>query len=264
MFGHDAEPSHQPVATLSGACVSFGPVEALHGISLTIPRGVAVTVIGPNGSGKSTLLGLLSGLVEAQRGDVTVLGGAPGSAGGRVAHVLQSTAIREEVSMTVLETVRLGTYARLGMLRRGGAQTRASVWAVLERLRIADLAHRRLHQLSGGQRQRVFIAQGLVQDADLLLLDEPVNGLDAPSQQIITEVVLEEVARGRSVVISTHDIAAAASADLVALVATRLVAFGKPSDVLRADRLLVAYGNQASGSLGLRRVLGEFSVDERW
>jgi manganese transport system ATP-binding protein len=116
-------------------------------------------------------------------------------------------------------------------------------------MRIVDLAHRPLHELSGGQRQRTFIAQGLVQDADLLLLDEPVNGLDVPSREIITEVVREEADRGRSVVVSTHDIGAAASADLVALVATRLVAFGPPSDVLKPEPLLVAYGNQAWGSL---------------
>ncbi len=241
--------AHEPVAALAGACVRFGTIEALHAITLTVPRGAIVTIIGPNGSGKSTLLGLLSGLVRPSSGEVQVLGCPPGRSGGRVAHVLQSTAIREEVPMTVLETVRLGTYPRLGMLRRGGARTRGAIDEVLQRMRIVDLAHRPLHELSGGQRQRTFIAQGLVQDADLLLLDEPVNGLDVPSREIITEVVREEADRGRSVVVSTHDIGAAASADLVALVATRLVAFGPPSDVLKPEPLLVAYGNQASGSL---------------
>lgn len=236
-------------AVLEGACVRFGTVEALHGITLTVPRGIHATVIGPNGSGKSTLLGLLSGLVRAEVGRVEVLGDLPGRSGGRVAHVLQSTAIREEVPMTVRETVRLGTYARLGMLRPAGPATRQAVDGVLERLRIADLANRPLHELSGGQRQRAFIAQGLVQDADLLLLDEPVNGLDVPSQEVITQVMAEEVALGRTVIVSTHDIGAAAGSDLVVLVATRLIAAGAPSSVLAPERLLAAYGRHLAGVL---------------
>jgi len=227
---------------LDCVCVRYGTVEALHDVSLRIPRGVSVAVIGPNGSGKSTLLGVLSGLVPITSGSARVLG-APAPAGrGRVAHVLQDTAVRPEVPMTVAETIRLGTYAELGLLRRPSAATRERIRAAVERLDIADLLQRQLPELSGGQRQRVMIAQGLVQDAGLLLLDEPVAGLDVISQRIILDVIAEERDRGRTVITTTHDIGSAAKADLVVLVATDIVAFGPPGEVLTPENLSRAFG----------------------
>lgn len=227
---------------LDGVCVRYGPIEALHEATLRIPRGVAVAVIGPNGSGKSTLLGVLSGLVPVACGDARVLGAPVPPRHGEVAHVLQDTPLRPEIPMTVAETIRLGTYAELGLLRRPGSATRERIRAAVERLRLTDLLDRQLPELSGGQRQRVLIAQGLVQDADLLLLDEPVAGLDVTSQRIILDVIAEERARGRTVIITTHDIGSAADADLVVLVATDVVAFGPPEEVLTPAHLSRAFG----------------------
>jgi ABC-type Mn2+/Zn2+ transport system ATPase subunit len=234
---------HAPaVAVLDAVCVRFGDVEALHDVSLTIPAGVSIAVIGPNGSGKSTLLNVLSGLVDVASGHVEVLGVAPGHHRGEVAHVLQTTAVRSEVPMTVRETVRLGTYARLGLLGRPDSATRARMDDALRRLRLTELVDRQLPELSGGQRQRVFLAQGLVQDAKLLLLDEPLAGLDLPSQEIVATVMREERARGRTVVTTTHDIGTASDADLVLLVANDVVAFGPPEVTLTPENLARAYG----------------------
>ncbi len=147
---------------LDCVCVRYGTVEALHDVTLRIPRGVSVAVIGPNGSGKSTLLGVLSGLVPITSGVARVLDEVVPVGHGRVAHVLQHTNVRPEVPMTVAETIRLGTYAELGLLRRASAATRERVRSAVERLRIADLLQRQLPELSGGQRQRVMLAQGLV------------------------------------------------------------------------------------------------------
>jgi ABC-type Mn2+/Zn2+ transport system ATPase subunit len=227
---------------LDCVCVRYGNVEALHDVSLRIPRGVSVAVIGPNGSGKSTLLGVLSGLVPVTTGTARVLGDPVPARHGRVAHVLQSTTVRPEVPMTVAETIRLGTYPELGLLRRPSAATRERIRTAVERLRIGDLLQRQLPELSGGQRQRVLIAQGLVQDADLLLLDEPVAGLDVTSQRIILEVIAEERDRGRTVITTTHDIGSAAKADLVVLVATDVVATGTPDEVLTPEHLSKAFG----------------------
>ena len=227
---------------LDCVCVRYGTVEALHDVSLRIPRGVSVAVIGPNGSGKSTLLGVLSGLVPVTSGQVQVLGGPIQPGHGRVAHVLQDTTVRPEVPMTVAETIRLGTYAELGLLRRASAATRERIRAAVERLDISDLLQRQLPELSGGQRQRVLIAQGLVQDAELLLLDEPVAGLDVTSQRIILDVIAEERDRGMTVITTTHDIGSAAKADLVVLVATDVVAFGPPEEVLTPENLSSAFG----------------------
>jgi ABC-type Mn2+/Zn2+ transport system ATPase subunit len=252
---HRQDVAGTQVAVLDRVCVRYGDVEALHDISLTIPRGVSVVVIGPNGSGKSTLLGVLSGLVAATSGRVLVLGDPPGQHHGHVAHVLQTTAVRSEVPMTVRETVRLGTYATLGLLRRPDDATRQRIDDAVRRLRLEDLLDRQLPELSGGQRQRVFLAQGLVQDADLLLLDEPLAGLDLPSQEIVAEVVRDERARGRTVLTTTHDIGTASDADLVLLIANDVVAFGSPDEVLTPEHLARAYGGHlhvlADGTLVL-------------
>ena len=231
-----------PAVELDCVCVRYGSVEALHDATLSIPRGVSVAIIGPNGSGKSTLLGVLSGLVPISSGTARVLGRPVPVRHGQVAHVLQDTTVRPEVPMTVAETVRLGTYAELGLLRRPSAATRARVESAIDRLRIRDLLDRQLPELSGGQRQRVLIAQGLVQDADLLLLDEPVAGLDVTSQRIILEVIAEERDRGRTIITTTHDIGSATRADLVVLVATDVVAAGTPEEVLTPEHLSRAFG----------------------
>jgi ABC-type Mn2+/Zn2+ transport system ATPase subunit len=227
---------------LDCVCVRYGTVEALHDATLRIPMGVSVAIIGPNGSGKSTLLGVLSGLVPVTSGTARVLGEPVPPRRGRVAHVLQDTPVRPELPMTVAETVRLGTYAELGLLRRPSTLTRDRERSAVERLAVTDLLGRQLHELSGGQRQRVLIAQGLAQGAELLLLDEPVAGLDVTSQRIILEVIDAERDLGRTVVTTTHDIGSASRADLVVLVATDVVAFGPPDEVLTPEHLSRAFG----------------------
>jgi ABC-type Mn2+/Zn2+ transport system ATPase subunit len=234
-----------PAARLAGACLRFEDREALHEVDLTIPSGAVTAVIGPNGSGKSSLLGLLSGLVRATSGTVEVLGAPAGRAGSRVAHVLQSTRIEESVPITVAEVVRMGAYARRGLVRRLGRDDRERVRAAMERLEIMDLAGRQLSELSGGQRQRVHVAQGLAQGADLLLLDEPISGLDVVSQRIIADVILDERDAGRTVVLTTHDVGTAGHADMVVLLATRVIAAGPPGEVLTQHHLAHAYGEHA-------------------
>jgi manganese transport system ATP-binding protein len=146
--------------------------------------------------------------------------------------------------LTVGEAVAMARYPHRGALRRFRAADRRAVERALARMDVADLARRQLHQLSGGQRQRVLVAQGLAQEADLLLLDEPVTGLDVVSRQRIEEVMAEEVAAGRTVLVSTHDLADARRADLVLLLANRVVAFGPPGQVLTDAPLAAAYGGR--------------------
>jgi len=230
------------VVELEAVCVRYGDVEALHDVTLRIPAATTVAVIGPNGSGKSTLLGVISGLVTPDSGHARVLGRDPARQRGRVAHVLQSTSLRPEVPMTVAEAVRLGTYAELGLLGRPGRAVRERFDDAVARLGLTDLVDRQLPELSGGQRQRVLLAQGLVQGAELLLLDEPASGLDLPSQEVIARTVRDERARGRTVISTTHDIGVAAANDLVVLIATGVVAFGTPSEVLTPENLSRAFG----------------------
>ncbi|MGI9646729.1 MAG: zinc ABC transporter ATP-binding protein AztA, partial [Ilumatobacteraceae bacterium] len=210
--------------TIRGVHVDYGPVHAVGDLTLDIPRGASIAVIGPNGSGKSTLLKVLAGVVEPTSGSVD-------THGNDTAIVLQSTDVDRSVPITVRDTVSIARFQRLGLLRRFRDEDREAVQTALDRLDIADLAGRQIHHLSGGQRQRVFVAQGLAQDAPVLLLDEPLTGLDVVSRTIISAVLDDEHAAGRTVVTTTHNFADAGQADLVLLLATRFVAFGEPDEV---------------------------------
>lgn len=222
--------------------VRYGAIEAVREASLQLRYGQLTAIIGPNGSGKSTLLSTISGLVRPSRGRVSVHPRSGGARRNTVAHVLQATVANEAVPLTVVETVRMGAYGRCGALGRLTAEDRTAVETAIERLRIDDLRNRQLHELSGGQRQRVYVAQGLAQRADVLLLDEPITGLDLLTQETIAAVVTEERDAGRCVVVTTHDVGTARLADLAVLMNTRVLVAGPPDEALAPEQLARAYG----------------------
>lgn len=235
---------------IRGLRVHYGTRVALDDIDLTIEHGSTLAVIGPNGSGKSTLLAAIMGLVTPDTGTVDL-------AGRSAALVLQSTAVDPSLPITVAETVRMARYAERGLLGRFDATDRDAVQQALERVEIDDLRSRQLHDLSGGQRQRVLVAQGLAQQADLLLLDEPVTGLDPVSRNVILDVVDAERTAGRSVVMTTHNLDDARRCDRVLLLATRPIAFGTPDEVFQEAPLREAFGGRV-----LRLDDGDFLMDD--
>jgi zinc/manganese transport system ATP-binding protein len=175
--------------------------------TLTVPSGAVVGVIGPNGAGKTTLLQLTLGLLPAASGRVEVLGAAPRRGNRRIGYVPQNytSAVNEAIRCRDLVTLGL-TGSRFG-LRRTSPAERARVEQALQRVGAADYADRRMSQLSGGQQQRVAIAQAIVDDADLLLLDEPLANLDLRNQQEVVGL-LGELHRERDVTIMVvaHDL----------------------------------------------------------
>jgi ABC-type Mn2+/Zn2+ transport system ATPase subunit len=231
-----------PAVELDHVDVRYGELEALAGVTLDLPAGHVAAIIGPNGSGKSTLLGTISGLVRPDRGRVSVQGRPPRQVRRHIAHVLQTTIANQAVPLTVLETVRMGCYGRRGAFRPLTAGDRALVDEAIERMRIGDLRHRQLLELSGGQRQRAYVAQALAQRADVVLLDEPITGLDLVTQEVITGVIRAERERGATVVLTTHDVGTAQLADTAVLLATAIVAAGPPPQVLTPEHLATAYG----------------------
>ena len=233
-------PVKNAAITARGLALAYGEHLALAPSDLDVPAGTVTAVIGPNGSGKSTLLHALAGLLEPIGGELAVQVSYPRHRG--VAYVLQATKVHEEIPITVWEVVSMGRYSRLGMFGRFQAGDRAACRSALERLDILDLADRHLDELSGGQRQRVFVAQGLAQQARLLLLDEPVTGLDIVSRDRILEAVEAERDRGVTVVMTTHDLSEASSADHAILLSGRVVASGPPEEVLTTEHLTRAYG----------------------
>jgi manganese transport system ATP-binding protein len=219
--------------------LAYGHRTVLHASSFTVPSGAVTALIGPNGAGKSTVLNAVAGLLPPRSGTLDVP--ARRHRGG-VAYVLQATRANEHLPLTVRETVTMGRYGTVGPLRRLQAHDRSAIDSAMERVAIIDLASRPLRELSGGQRQRAFVAQGLAQQADVLLLDEPITGLDLVSRQHILDAIAKERADGRAVMVSTHDLGDAAAADHLLLLAGRVVASGTPDHVLTEAHLAEAYG----------------------
>lgn len=221
--------------------VAYGDTVALDKSTFEIPSGSVTAIIGPNGSGKSTLLNTIAGLTAPHAGTIEVPARRDGPH--RISYVLQTTKINDTLPVSVEEVVMMGRYAALGSYRWVGADDRAAVSAAMGRVGITDLASKQLSELSGGQRQRVFVAQGMAQDHDLLLLDEPLTGIDITTAQAIDAAIHEEIDRGCTVILTTHDLSEAQVADYVVLLAGRVIAAGTPEVVLTADHLAAAYGH---------------------
>jgi manganese transport system ATP-binding protein len=229
-----------PAVLATDLVVAYGETVALSRSTFTIPAGRVTAMIGPNGSGKSTVLNAIAGLVEPTSGSLSVP--ARSNGGHRISYVLQTTRINDNLPVSVQEVVAMGRYAGLGAYRRLGAEDRAAIRSAMERTGITNLASRHLTELSGGQRQRVFVAQGMAQDHDMLLLDEPMTGIDMTAAQAIDEAIHAEIDRGCTVILTTHDLTEAQVADYVVLLSGRVVAAGTPDEVLTAEHLADAYG----------------------
>lgn len=234
---------HPPLACQArGVVLSYGDHVAIERSDFTIPMGAITAVIGPNGSGKSTILNAIAGLIEPTTGSLEVFGAPPQSTRDEVSYVLQHTPITPGAPLTVEEVVAMGRYPNIGLFRRMRAEDRVRVREAMAELDIADLAKRNIGELSGGQRQRVLVAQGIAQEHHLLLLDEPLTGLDLVSARAIDNIIHAEPTRGCAVVLTTHDLEEAKAADHVLLVNKRVVGSGPPQEVLTVANLTVAYG----------------------
>lgn len=239
-----------PRAGASGAALveardlvlAHGRQIALESSSFRVPLGGVTAVIGPNGSGKSTLLQAIAGVLEPASGTLTVLGGSVRENRRRISYVMQSVVFPVGTPMTVRDVVRMGRYPAAGWLRPFSRADRAAVSEAMAQMKVQDLAGRHLDELSGGQRQRVYVAQGLAQGHEVLMLDEPMTGLDITSARTIDRIIHAETAHGHSVVLTTHDLDEARAADHVILVHGRVVASGPPEQVMTRANLEAVYG----------------------
>ncbi len=225
-----------PAFSATDLVLSYGTMIAVDRSTFEIPGGALTAIIGPNGSGKSTMLGGLAGLISPAAGNVIIHDNIP------VAYVLQATKVNEALPVTVRELVRMGRYSSLGAFQRTRRRDREEVDAAMMNLDIIEIAGKHLHELSGGQRQRVFLAQGIAQDHQILLLDEPLTGLDITSAQATDAVIHDATSDGTTVVLTTHDLMSARAAHHVLLMAGRVVASGPPDQVLTPENLRTAYG----------------------
>ena len=230
---------------LRGVSAGYGAGVVLQEVDLEIPPGTLVGVIGPNGSGKSTLLKAILGLAPVMTGTVLLDGGPVSEQRDRVAYVPQREAVDWSFPVSAEQVVMMGRYPRVGWLRSPGASDRRAVREALERVALADLGAAQIGALSGGQQQRVFLARALVQEASVLLLDEPMTGVDQTTEQLIVSLLQELRDGGTTILHATHDLESAAEvSDQLCFVNRRVVAYGPPAETFTPTILHATFGGE--------------------
>ena len=213
------------------------------GINFELKEGQAIALIGTNGSGKSTLLKTIVGLLPPIGGEIKVFGSDPGKNPKHIAYLGQFHASGFVLPLRAIDVVRMGRYPTRGLLGRITAEDNDIVQQAMIAMGVEQLANFPLRSMSGGQQQRVYLAQVLAHRADLLVMDEPTSGLDVGGRERYLQAIKDELCRGASIVVATHDVQDEASlCHQVMLLAHRVVALGPPDEVLTPQALLETFG----------------------
>jgi manganese/iron transport system ATP-binding protein len=238
-------PPHQddtPILRTEGLEVRYESGAALDDVSFELCVAEQVAVVGPNGAGKSTLFKVIAGVLNPTGGSVDVFGHDPG---GHIciAYVPQRSQVDWDFPVNVTDVVMMGRVGKMGLLRHPSARDRQIVQRALDVVNMSHLGKRQIGELSGGQQQRMFIARALAQEAELILMDEPLTGLDPNSQDGIFRVLNQLRQHSVTVMVAMHDLKLAAERfDRVMLLNHRLLGFGAPEQVFNSQNLLEAYG----------------------
>jgi manganese/iron transport system ATP-binding protein len=244
MYSHIHHETDQPILDVSHLTVRYNGRAALENITFHLHEGERVAVVGPNGAGKSTLFKVVAGVLQPNSGEVRIFGSRPR---GHVCigYIPQRSQVDWNFPVTVADVVMMGRSAKLGPLNFPHKKDWEHVHHALETVDLTSLAARQIGQLSGGQQQRMFIARALAQEAELMLMDEPLTGLDTPSQEGILDLLDRLKEEKVTVMVATHDLdQAAAHFDRIMLLNHHIVAFGEPRFVMQTDHLLKAYGGR--------------------
>ncbi|MDJ0652212.1 MAG: metal ABC transporter ATP-binding protein [Simkaniaceae bacterium] len=225
--------------------VNYEKTSALWDINVSVPGGSLVGIIGPNGAGKSTLLKALLGLVTPLSGSVYFFGQPFPKVKDRVAYVPQRGTVDWDFPITVFDVVLMGRYPKLKRLKWYKKADKEAARKILDRLEMGALAARQIRALSGGQQQRLFIARALLQEADILLLDEPFAAVDKATEKIVIRILKNLRDLGKTILVVHHDLKTAHDYfDQALLINTSLVSSGKTKDSLSPDNLARAYGQK--------------------
>lgn len=231
--------------TIRDLTVAYHRKPVIWDIDLTIPEGKLVSIVGPNGAGKTTLIKACLDLIPRSSGEVLIYGQPYKQARQRVGYVPQRESVDWDFPVSALDVVAMGTYGQLGWFRRVSKRSKALSMQALERVGLADYAHRQISQLSGGQQQRTFLARALVQDADIYFMDEPFAAVDAATERAIVEMLKEIQERGKTVLVVHHDLATVPQYfDWTVLLNMRVVAAGPTDEVFNQQNLRRTYGGK--------------------
>ena len=240
----DTAPVDGAALQIQGLWTGYNHHPVLEDVTFEVARGEVVGIIGPNGSGKSTLIKAVLGLVKPWRGRISVLGQPSAPQLRSLGYMPQMEHVDWDFPVTVGDVALMGRYSQRGLLRRTTRQDREASDAALDRVGMYSLRHRLIGELSGGQRRRVLLARALANDPLLLLLDEPVAGLDATAQHRFLDIISELRNEGRTVVFSSHDLSCVSGwCAKAACLNRKLIAFGPPAEILNERVLNETFGS---------------------
>jgi len=237
---------HEPSAaavSVHNLTAGYAQRPAIIDVSFDLQTAERLAVVGPNGSGKSTLLKALVGLLDPMQGEVRIRGHGP-CQHICIAYVPQKNTLDWRFPITLADFVMMGRTQRIGPFRRAHLHDREVVQGALATVELGSLANQQIEALSGGQQQRLFIARALAQEAELVLFDEPLVGLDVHTHHEVLKLISSLYQRQVTVIMSLHDLTLAASHfDKLLLLKGEVMGFGSPKDVLVEDVLRKAYGS---------------------
>jgi manganese/iron transport system ATP-binding protein len=250
MYPHSHHELNQPILDVRHLSVRYNGRMALEDVTFHLHEGERIAVVGPNGAGKSTLFKVVSGVLAPTSGEVKIFGSQPGRHV-CIAYIPQRSQVDWNFPVNVADVVMMGRSAKLGPLNWPHKKDWEPVHQALETVELSGLASRQISQLSGGQQQRMFIARALAQEAELMLMDEPLTGLDTPAQEGLLGLLDTLRDQNVTVMVATHDLEQAARHfDRILLLNHRIVAFGSPERVLQTENLLRAYGGRLRSATG--------------
>ncbi len=236
---------HIPALSVRNLSVFYHQFCALSDISFDIEQGTLLAIAGPNGGGKTTLIKSILGLIRSHSGIVTIFDKKLCEQRARVAYIPQRMSVDWDFPASVLDVVLMGRYYHLGWFWRPSKEDKNKAYEALYQVGLTHCADRHINELSGGQQQRVFVARALVQQADLLLLDEPFIGIDIKTEQLIIELLKELRSQGKTIVVVHHDLQTLSEYfDWVLLLNKKKIAYGPVVDVCMPEYICAAYGNR--------------------
>lgn len=237
--------NHELAIEVHDLSVAYRDQPVLWDVDMQVRRGCLSALVGPNGAGKSTLLKSLMGLIRPAAGTVRLLGSNLDEVRRRISYVPQRGNVDWTFPVTVRDVVLMGRYPHLGWFRRPGSKDRRLAMEALDRVGMSAYADRQISQLSGGQQQRAFLARALAQDGDLLLMDEPFQGVDARTEKAIIGLLRELRTSGRTVLVVHHDLQTIPDYfDCVSLLNVRMVAEGLVDEVFTEENLRLCFGGR--------------------
>ena len=232
-----------PAVEVHDLTVAYREKPALWDVDLAVMPGTLMAIVGPNGAGKTTLLKAMLGLVKPVAGAVHIQGKPYATNRKAVAYVPQRGSVDWEFPASVFDVVLMGTYGRLGWFRRPGSREREDARLALAKVGLSDFSNRQIGQLSGGQQQRTFLARALAQHADVYILDEPFQGVDAVTERTVVALLHELRDRGKTLLVVHHDLSTVPEYfDAVTMLNVQVIASGIMKETFTRSNIDRTYG----------------------